>query len=88
MEETSCQTTVFQTEGRRYKCFIYKSRTLTSYLPSKTLHLYYFSQYSCKIYTMGHIGPVVACSPADREVRGSDPTLAKCEFLRAQEMSL
>ena len=32
--------------------------------------------------------PVVARSPADREVRGSNPTLAKREFLWPQEMIL
>ena len=36
----------------------------------------------------GHIGAVVACLTEDRQVRGSYPTRAKCEFLRAQEMNL
>ena len=35
---------------------------------------------------MGRVGPVVACSPADREVRGLNPT--QSEFLRAQEINL
>ena len=36
----------------------------------------------------GPVGPVVDGSSADREVRGSNPTLAQREFLRAQEMNL
>ena len=36
----------------------------------------------------GRVGPVVARSLADREVRGSNPTLAQREILRAQEMNL
>ena len=35
----------------------------------------------------GHVGPVVVCLSADQEVYSSNPTLAKREFLRAQEMN-
>ena len=34
------------------------------------------------------IGPVVVCSTADRKAPGSNPILAKHEFLWAQEMNL
>ena len=38
--------------------------------------------------TSGCVGPMVARSTEDREVRGLNPILAQREFLRAQEMNL
>ena len=66
------------------------TRLYTVSWSTSSFHLGIPKNYCCfvSIYKSGRVRPVVAHSPADREVHGPNPILAQHEFLRAQEMNL